>query len=179
MIMHHGRESKRRRRQVIKIPNDDVLEEIIVRLPVKTLTRFQTVSKHWRHTIKSRNGSKPSIRYKTMRLEWSLSRLVGEEEYLTSKKHKERRILFSKSVDGLFCLYSGVDMKQPIMVINPDTRWSKKLPLARIQRKNYLDSNKVEFSRLGFGKDSVTGTYKLAVIPPPPNHGIKHENMSF
>ncbi|KAL9292691.1 putative F-box protein [Arabidopsis thaliana] len=54
MIMHHGRESKRRRRQVIKIPNDDVLEEIIVRLPVKTLTRFQTVSKHWRHTIKSR-----------------------------------------------------------------------------------------------------------------------------
>ncbi|KAL9830050.1 hypothetical protein AtNW77_Chr3g0185321 [Arabidopsis thaliana] len=125
-----------------------------------------------------RNGSKPSIRYKTMRLEWSLSRLVGEEEYLTSKKHKERRILFSKSVDGLFCLYSGVDMKQPIMVINPDTRWSKKLPLARIQRKNYLDSNKVEFSRLGFGKDSVTGTYKLVWLRTKTKKKIKEETSS-
>ncbi|CAL9248711.1 unnamed protein product [Arabidopsis halleri] len=64
-----------------------------------------------------------------MRLEWSLTRLVEEEEYLTSNKHKERRMLFSKSVDGLFCLYSGVDIKKPIIVINPDTRWYKKLPL--------------------------------------------------
>ncbi|EFH53163.1 hypothetical protein ARALYDRAFT_904681 [Arabidopsis lyrata subsp. lyrata] len=55
--MHHGRElkekakkKKKRKEVIIEIPNDDVLEEImVIRLPAKTLTRFQIVSKHWRH----------------------------------------------------------------------------------------------------------------------------------
>ncbi|CAL9248748.1 unnamed protein product, partial [Arabidopsis halleri] len=40
---------RREREVIIEIPNDDVLEEIMVRFPVKTLIRFQIVSKHWRH----------------------------------------------------------------------------------------------------------------------------------
>ena len=43
------RESKRGRREVTEIIiNDEALEEIMLRLPVKSLISFQAVSKHWR-----------------------------------------------------------------------------------------------------------------------------------
>ncbi|CAN7044401.1 unnamed protein product [Brassica rapa subsp. trilocularis] len=57
-----------------------------------------------------------------------------------------------------FCLYA-FDLKIPIKVMNPATRWSLTLPLARIQLVH--SDNKVEFSLPGFGKDYVTGAYKL------------------
>ncbi|KAG7563494.1 F-box domain, partial [Arabidopsis suecica] len=220
-------EKDKRGREANEIPNDDVLEEILVRLPVKTLLRFQIVSKHWRHTIKSKSFeerhmlhqktkepkflcifvdeswcNKPNFALKTMRLEWSSTCLVGEEVYHNSYEHKVNLVVFSKSLDGLFLIYGGENLNRPIMVINPANRWSQTLPLARIQLEHCLDNNKTEFSPPGFGKDCVTGIYKLVLLhninntsscevfdfgakqwrqvvpPPPPNHRIKHEHAS-
>ncbi|XP_020880689.1 putative F-box protein At2g02030 [Arabidopsis lyrata subsp. lyrata] len=214
----------KRGREANEIPNDDVLEEILMRLPVKTLLRFQIVSKHWRHTIKSKsfrerymlhqktkdpkflciyegkNWYEPNFALMTMRLEWSSSCLVEEEVYHISYEHKANLVVFSTSLDGLFLIYGGKNLNRPIMVINPANRWSQTLPLARIQLEHCLDNNKREFSPPGFGKDCVTGIYKLVLLhninntsscevfdfgakqwrqvvpPPPPNHRIKHEH---
>ncbi|XP_010497494.1 PREDICTED: LOW QUALITY PROTEIN: probable F-box protein At3g25550, partial [Camelina sativa] len=171
-MMHHGRElreSKKRRREVNEILNNDILEEIMVRLPVKTLIRFQTVSKQWRRMITSRSlKERYSFALKTMSLEWSSTCLVEEEEeYHISNEHEERILLVSESLDGIFCLCSGTDFIRPIKLINPATRWSWTLPLAKIQIEHSPDNNKVDFPRSGFGKDRpgfgkdyVTGTYK-------------------
>ncbi|CDY71724.1 BnaCnng74140D [Brassica napus] len=55
--------------------------------------------------------------------------------------------------------------------MNPSTRWSLTLPLARIQLVH--SGNKVEFSQPGFGRDYVTGAYKLVWL-----HNIKDKNIS-
>ncbi|EOA26171.1 hypothetical protein CARUB_v10019609mg [Capsella rubella] len=173
------RESKRRRREVNEIfINNDVLEEIMTRLPVKTLIRFQAVSKDWRHIITSSSFKEryllhqktlepkflciyedkswymPNFALKTMSLEWSSTCLVDEEEeYHISNEHEELILLVSRSLDGLFCLCSGADLTRPINVINPATRCSWTLPLSKTQLNNSLDNNKVQFPRPGLGKD--------------------------
>ncbi|EOA25363.1 hypothetical protein CARUB_v10018695mg [Capsella rubella] len=225
------RESERRRREVNEIfINNDVLEEIMTRLPVKTLIRFQAVSKDLRHIITSRSFKEgyllhqktlepkflciyedkswytPNFALKTMSLEWSSTCLVDEEEgYHT--KYEESNLLVSRSLDGLFLLFSSTDFTQPINVINAATRWSWTLPLAKTQIEHSLDNNKVQFPHPEFGKDApglgkdyITGTYKLvwlqnidntslcevfdfgpkqwrSVIPPHPPHVIEHEQI--
>ncbi|KAL1203689.1 putative F-box protein [Cardamine amara subsp. amara] len=174
-----------REREVNEIANNDVLEEIMVRLPVKSLLKFQTVSKHWKHTIKSsrffrerhmlhnktlepkflnfyedRSLDRSNTVLTTMRLEWSSTCLVEEEDYYTSYERGERNVLVSESVDGLFCIYN-CDFTRPIIVINPAMRWSQTLPLAKVQLEHSSDSNKKKLPYLGFGKDYVTGMYKL------------------
>jgi len=51
-----GRENKRRRRESkkIHIPHE-IVEEIIVKVPVKSLITFLSVSKHWRTLITSKD----------------------------------------------------------------------------------------------------------------------------
>ncbi|CAF2143248.1 putative F-box protein At2g02030 [Brassica rapa] len=192
------RESKRGRREVTEIIiNDDALEEIMLRLPVKSLISFQAVSKHWRRMITLNSFRerymlhqktlepkflcvyddidwyKASYALKEMRLEWSSACLVEveeEEDYHISNDEQED-VIVSKSLDGLFCFYGRANFKNPIKVMNPSTRWSLTLPLARIQLVH--SDNKVEFSQPGFGRDYVTGAYKLVWL-----HNIKDKNIS-
>ncbi|XP_010501829.1 PREDICTED: F-box protein At5g10340-like [Camelina sativa] len=130
-----------------------------------------------------------------MRLEWSSTCLVEEEEVGYHIRDDKRTP--SNSIDGLVCFYSST---REITVINPTTRWSHKLPLANIQ----LDNNDFfEFPLPGFGKDYITGTYKIVwlhnvnkhnntllceifdfrvkqwrqVTPPPPDHCLNHTNL--
>ncbi|ESQ32950.1 hypothetical protein EUTSA_v10005704mg, partial [Eutrema salsugineum] len=127
---------RRRRREVIIeiIPNDDALEEILVRLPVKSLFRFQTVSKQWRRMITSKDWFMSNFALKTMRLEWSSAWLVKEEEeYHIYDKPEDETVMVCTSLDGLVCFHGGTELKEPIRVINPATRWSQTLPLAKIQ----------------------------------------------
>ncbi|CAA7049854.1 unnamed protein product [Microthlaspi erraticum] len=184
--------SKRRRRREVTeiILNDDALDEIMVRLPVKSLIRFQTVSKDWKRIITSksfrerhmlhqktleprflciyedRSWYKRNVALKTMRLDWSSTCLVEseeEEEYHTSDNDQDKALLvLSSPLDGLVCFYNHTDLTRPIKVINPATRWSLTLPLAKIQVEN-LDKS-AELPPPGFGKDYVTGTYKLILL---------------
>ncbi|KAF3539206.1 hypothetical protein F2Q69_00024397, partial [Brassica cretica] len=133
----------------------------MLRLPVKSLISFQAVSKHWRRMITLNSFRKANYALKEMSLEWSSACLVEveeEEDYHISNDEQEDAIV-SKSLDGLFCFYGRANFKNPIKVMNPSTRWSLTLPLARIQLVH--SDNKVEFSQPGFGRDYVTGAYKL------------------
>lgn len=167
---------------------------------MKSLIRFQTVSKHWRRMITSKtfrerhmlhqktleprflccyedeSWYKPNIAIKTMRLDWSSTCLVEveeeeEEEYHINNELEAKLVILSKSLDGLVCFYGLTDLTKPIKVINPATRWSLTLPLARTQLEN-LD-NKTELHVPGFGKDDLTGTYKLVWL-----HCNNHNNTS-
>ncbi|KAJ0230384.1 F-box/associated interaction domain protein [Hirschfeldia incana] len=53
-FIHHPKRMKRRTQQEMEIPNDVVIEEILARLPAKSLMRFKCVSKLWSSLIRSR-----------------------------------------------------------------------------------------------------------------------------
>ncbi|KAJ4873885.1 F-box protein [Raphanus sativus] len=53
-FIHHPKRMKRRIPQKMEIPNDVVMEEILARLPAKSLMRFKCVSKLWSSLISSR-----------------------------------------------------------------------------------------------------------------------------
>ncbi|KAJ4879170.1 putative F-box protein [Raphanus sativus] len=181
--------------EVIEIPNDDTLEEIMVRLPVKTLVRFQIVSKHWRGMITSSSFREKYLLHqktqepkfvciyededwnchnlaaKTMsRMECSTCLAEEEECHITMDDKEEKLVVISDSLDGLVCLYGFTDLTRPIKVINPATRWSHTLPLAQIQRSH---KKKKLFPSPGFGKDYVTGAYKLVWL-----HNINDDNTA-
>ncbi|KAG2302060.1 hypothetical protein Bca4012_060383 [Brassica carinata] len=147
--------SRRRRRRAIHIPND-IVEEVLVRLPVISLTRFQTVSKDWRSLIRSRgfgeryashhnknpkllcvcddlvNRAKNTLQSMTMTLETMTA--SRDHRYIRSEKLKKRFTGFleiSESCDGLVCIY---DMTIPIKLMNAASGKSTRLPLANIQR---------------------------------------------
>ncbi|CAH2045508.1 unnamed protein product [Thlaspi arvense] len=159
-----GRESKRRRIRDVSeiILNHDLLDEVMLRLPVKSLARFQTVSKHWRRMITSKffmDRRRGRISY------------VDDPEFALVQEQEHDVGVVSKSVDGLFCFYASMELTRQIKVTNPATRWSYRLPLASIQREHYLDNNDTEFPLPGFGKDYVTGTYKIVWL-----HNIDDDN---
>ncbi|KAL1222681.1 putative F-box protein [Cardamine amara subsp. amara] len=158
------KEIKRRRRESekIHIPND-IVEEIMVKLPVKSLMRFQTVSKHWRTLIRSRDFEerhmalekskgckllfvcdddfkermKDTLFLKTVTLE-KTSASVGDEEALEFEGFKNF-FEISESCDGLVCFY---DIQKAVEVINPATTMFIELPLSRIQQLCIYNPNR-------------------------------------
>lgn len=165
---------------LVSIPHDVVVEEILEKLPVKSLLRFRAVSKLWRTEIESRRFQErhlvhqqksrdPSILICRPRLDdlgkaslRSLSlgaTLVSEEDHIRypvpSKKDFNVRV--TRSCDGLACLYSNTFM----YVINPATRWHRKLPKARFQTLVEITTNRFPRPFVGFGKDNITGMYKI------------------
>ncbi|XP_010513674.1 PREDICTED: putative F-box protein At2g02030 [Camelina sativa] len=140
-----------------------------------------------------------------MRLEWSSACLVEEEEeegyFISDDKGRPTRDdsgVISSSIDGLVCFYA---FTREITVMNPATKWSYKLPLPNIQID--YDDSESKIPSPGFGKDYVTGTYKIVwlhsisnydttlsceifdfgvkqwrlVTPPLPEHRLNHDNL--
>lgn len=67
------------------------------------------------------------------------------------------RLRNTQSCDGLTCIYSETFM----YVLDPATRWYRRLPEARFQAL-YCDTTiRVSEPLLGFGKDNIKGIYKL------------------
>lgn len=196
-------EKGKRREIEILLINNDVLEEIMLRLPVKTLVRFQIVSKHCMRTITSssfkerhllhektlgpkilflyedKNGSDGNnLTLKTMRLDWSSSSstcLVEEGPVRHIEPQNKKSDKAYSSCDGLLCIFDIDILTTPILVTNPATGQSQFLPLSSIQQQ-YIDKNMPlpeVFPIPGFGKDSVTGTYKLVWL-----HDNKSNNIS-
>ncbi|CAH8388128.1 unnamed protein product [Eruca vesicaria subsp. sativa] len=181
-----GWRKKRRRDDDVSRLNDDLLEEIMLRLPVKALTRFQVVSKHWRRMINSKyfkdrhmlhqkttqepkflclHEASLDLTLTTMRLDWSsTSCLVEEGPVYHIKPQIDQMPRVSGSCDGLVCIFDDRSLTSPIVVANPAMVRSQTLPLSEFQLQCLEDkknSENIDVHFPGFGKDDVTGTYKL------------------
>ncbi|KAG2301762.1 hypothetical protein Bca52824_030413 [Brassica carinata] len=165
--------------------NDDLLEEIMLRLPVKALTRFQVVSKHWSRMIKSKyfkdrhmshqkTTQEPkflclgddyvSLTLTTMSLDWSSmpSCLVEEGPFFHIEQPQiDQFTRVSDSCNGLVCIFDENSLTSPIIVANPAIVRSQTLPLSGFQRQWLEEKKKPALHFPGLGKDDVTGTYKL------------------
>ncbi|CAA7024109.1 unnamed protein product [Microthlaspi erraticum] len=152
----------------------DLLEEILLRLPAKSILRFKTVSKQWRSILESKvflekrmslqkNHRKilaacrkwPSLRSKPQ--------FVGDQEIVFVPCDAAR---LSMTCDGLVC-FPGPDW---INVLNPSTRRFHRFPSC-LNRRN-PENNRFSLDwAMGFGKDKVTGRYKVVTMCYPETEG--------
>ncbi|KAF8108988.1 hypothetical protein N665_0104s0294, partial [Sinapis alba] len=149
---------------IITIP-DDLVEEILHRLPVKSLVRLKSVSKEWKLLMESRHLAEKHLR-----------RLLGVEEEMkiTVQKSTSKSLcikFFSKSgrmssgassegvlrvpgsCNGLVCVHELDSLN--IYLCNPMTGVTRTL-VTPPQANNKLS--------VGFGIDVVTGTYKVVLF---------------
>ncbi|CDY24464.1 BnaC05g34900D [Brassica napus] len=131
------RETKRRRKGrrewKIEIPND-VMEEIVKRLPVRSIMRFQAVSKHWESMIKTRDFGARHMAHqrskdpKLMFVGYSFYNICFDQMDLETTSLEESLcfdieeingpIEISECCDGLVCFYC---LTQAVRVINTAT----------------------------------------------------------
>ncbi|KAL0731359.1 hypothetical protein Bca4012_027453 [Brassica carinata] len=201
--------AKRKRDDVIISPSSDlyipqdVVQEILVRLAVKSLLRFKAVSKSWRSEIESRLFQERYLRHQHKSRNPSIlvfdddndnntisacvrtlsvgATSLSLENHNTYHLHLQPStfifpcvtntgIRITESCDGLTCIYSTF----LTYVINPATRWYRKVPESRCQArvKALMERDLIaikerrvpqikSFPALGFGKDNITGIYKL------------------
>lgn len=152
----------------------DLLEEILLRLPLKSIRRFTTVSKQWRSTLESEMFTERRMKFRKSRkisllaayncncgfyrpgLLPAESRFEGEEEIVYIHCDATRPAL---TCNGLVC-FPEPDC---IIVMNPSTEQLLRFPsgpdpVSPHFRSNHFLGNRV----VGFGRDKVTGSYKVA-----------------
>lgn len=136
--------SSSQRREDQEVPYD-IVEEILLRLPIESIVRFKFVSKQWRSNIESlcfkerhfRFSSSPQIvfastkhqhfEFRTLCLGSASLRVLDLLLYIPPQKSIE----ISGICDGLVCIY---DKREAfIYIVNPTTRWFRQLPHARFQ----------------------------------------------
>ncbi|KAJ4894014.1 putative F-box protein [Raphanus sativus] len=198
MVRESKRRRKGRREWKIEIPND-VMEEIVMRLPVRSIARFQTVSKHWESVIRSRDFGARHMSHqrrskdpKLMFVSYGQNHIGFEQRDLETTSLEESfelkieeingAIAISECCDGLVCFYG---LTYAVRVVNMATKTLvPPLPLAKFQQvhkyhpdpdleeemhdvsddeddRNPVPVPFVLYTRFGFGKDSVTGRYKI------------------
>ncbi|RID67079.1 hypothetical protein BRARA_D02183 [Brassica rapa] len=154
---------------IIKIP-DDLIEEILHRLPVKSLVRLKSVSKEWKSLMESGYLAEKHLRL----LEKKYYGIVEEEMKITVHKSTSKSLcikFFSKcgkmssgassgglvrvagSCNGLVCVHELDSVN--VYLCNPMTGVTRTLTPPP-QANNKLS--------VGFGIDVVTGTYKVVLF---------------
>ncbi|CAN8306900.1 unnamed protein product [Cochlearia groenlandica] len=151
---------------------DDIVEDILHRLPVKYLVRLKSVSKEWKSLIESWYLAEKHVRLHEknhgdqqeeikINVEWSNTSSFCVKYYNLSRlgpnnEASESVIRVPGSCNGLVCVYDLVF----VYVFNPVTRVTRTLtpPLGT---KLALESTLLS---VGFGKDVVTGKYKVAAF---------------
>ncbi|TYH00490.1 hypothetical protein ES288_A10G281300v1 [Gossypium darwinii] len=140
--------------------------EILSKLPVKSLTRFNYVCKYWcssfqtPHFISKHHHNNLNLLIKRYDKE---SFLVKQDVYLPLFKNE---VSVCGASHGLLCLHDSSTDKAAIW--NPSTREFKILPPSSVQRPSYLPCikgyrtlNDVSFHHIAFGFDSKTDDYKV------------------
>ncbi|CAI9104453.1 OLC1v1003122C1 [Oldenlandia corymbosa var. corymbosa] len=172
--------------QPFTIPNfpEDLIAEILLRLPAKSLVKFKCVSKPWRSLISSPEFIKTHLAIASGRDDYGHHRLIFT---VLSKSRKLRNQLYSvssllhKSIsaakvvnidnplqhpesvtvvgscNGLVCFYNRIG---ELVLRNPCTREYKKLPDTGIGGGNEAGSSWI----FGFGYDNLNDDYKLVGI---------------
>ncbi|XP_010517267.1 PREDICTED: F-box/kelch-repeat protein At2g43270-like [Camelina sativa] len=164
----------------------DLVEEILVRLPVKSILKFKSVSRQWRSIVESTsfarrrrriimNTTKPQIlaaatagNHATLRRRFKEEEEEEEEEVDMFYLHCDAAAtLPSLTCDGLVC----IPVPGSINVLNPSTGELLSFPSGpdpvktdRYDRTIFDDSWWDIFPgywAMGFGRDEVNGSYKV------------------
>ncbi|KAF8101211.1 hypothetical protein N665_0208s0006 [Sinapis alba] len=155
----------------------DLLEEIFVRLPSKSILKFRTVSKQWRSILESRSFLE---RHMNTQKHWKI--LAAYNGDLTRRFVEDEEIVYlhrddddegaagrpSMTCDGLVC-FPEPDW---IVVVNPFTGQLLRFPSRLDDRVTSMtldtDSSRGAgmalfpgYKAMGFGRDKVTGLYKV------------------
>ncbi|XP_010492457.1 PREDICTED: F-box/LRR-repeat/kelch-repeat protein At1g09650-like [Camelina sativa] len=168
-----------RMESVLQLPHE-VVERILEKLAVKSLLRFKSVSKQWRSTIESQffQGRDLTHRQRSgdpdVLMVFERAYQLGTDTLRTlvlgssssvkipapweETDNKLSNCVSHNSCDGLLCLFNPYKA----FVVNPATRWYRALPPCNFQQPIHQSLFKLghSFSRLGFGKDIFTNTYK-------------------
>ncbi|XP_073131532.1 F-box/kelch-repeat protein At3g23880-like [Henckelia pumila] len=158
---------------------EEIIVEILARLPVKSLLKFRCVSKSWltlicsRQFIKSHlNNSRVGRNLSNYRIMFTicsptfdlkhcpLSSLMQEPSTDACsidypKKHTQRAVWFVDSCNGLICLALN---EKELFFWNPSTRKSKKLPPVNVNIKRGF------YNIYGFGYNECDDDYKVVGI---------------
>ncbi|XP_022723568.1 F-box/kelch-repeat protein At3g23880-like [Durio zibethinus] len=159
----------------------DTISDILSRLPVKSLTRFKSVSKNWAHLTSvpafisahlRRSSPEPSLlirRYNTQSgWGFGIGLITNPTQNYRSQLLDipllESLLRFPKivgSVDGLVCLDVSPCYASDFVLWNPGTKQFKRLPFPLITSTR---SNPIWLVFVGFGFDSFNNDYKLVRI---------------
>ncbi|KAL0353289.1 UNVERIFIED_CONTAM: F-box protein CPR1 [Sesamum angustifolium] len=147
----------------------EIIEDILRRLPVKTLKRFRAVAKSWCFLIDSENFIKLHLRQSLVSNSHRSLILGGLGLYTIDldsldKTHVIKPPFYYKSVDGISNSCNGivVVMSEPPVLWNPFSRDYKVLPECSVEYPVELDSySKTSY---GFGYDSPNDDYKIVRV---------------
>ncbi|KAK8664808.1 hypothetical protein V6N13_084581 [Hibiscus sabdariffa] len=132
------RQSKRR----FKVPEDLALE-ILLKLPIKSLVRFNCVCKSWCSSFLTLHFISKHIIITTLKASILIS--------------SSNAVMVYGPCNGLMCLYDHGDGKAALW--NPSTRKFKILPRSSAQCPPF--PGYTSFKCVGFGYDSKTDDYKV------------------
>ncbi|XP_013631846.1 PREDICTED: F-box/LRR-repeat protein At2g43260-like isoform X1 [Brassica oleracea var. oleracea] len=150
----------------------ELLEEIFIRLPLKSILRFRTVSKHCRSLLESRRFSEKRMSLqKNRRILAAYNCDCGDRPRLLTESRFEgdEEIVYlhclasrpSLSCDGLLCFPE----QDWIIVLNPSTRQLRRFPSGLNHKCRFGFGLWSSFSpgnwAIGFGRDKVTGSFKV------------------
>ncbi|XP_057789370.1 F-box/kelch-repeat protein At3g23880-like [Salvia miltiorrhiza] len=154
----------------------EIIEEILLRLPVKSLLRFRCVSKEWQSLIDSKrfirthlqnSARNPSLaHHKVLLLKYvsSLPTLLQRSVLDSSDTHDALELEFPVDYihivgccNGLVCLLLDRDRQRQFVLWNPSLRISKKLSQTDMMPFFH-------FYCCGFGWDESSGDYKVFAI---------------
>uniref|UniRef100_A0A0D3C619 F-box domain-containing protein n=1 Tax=Brassica oleracea var. oleracea TaxID=109376 RepID=A0A0D3C619_BRAOL len=168
------------------IINTDLLEELLVRLPLKSLVRFKSVSKEWKSILESKCFVEKHLNFQKSTPKILIayncdcgvsptllpeSRLEEGEEFVFLHCDATRS---SMSCDGLVC----IPEEECVNVLNLSTGQLQRFhspPLVN-RRTNSTFTNGTwttyfpGYYAMGFGREKVKGHYKVVRISGDPNY---------
>ncbi|KAM0867685.1 hypothetical protein ACQ4PT_041827 [Festuca glaucescens] len=183
--MYAMKSSKKRKKAQTTVLPEELVLEILIRLPVKSLRRFKCVSKAWRTEISDPSFIRSHLQFSASRWEQNpsllitphtLDRAVQGENWPTTFSSNIRfykwqqgasktRLVHGRDFDGEFssvCLFAYCDglvllpTDTKVYLFNPATRDVLTLPESS-RDAMYGDVN----LPVGFGRDPRTGMYKV------------------
>ncbi|KAI9162302.1 hypothetical protein LWI28_025938 [Acer negundo] len=153
----------------------DIIVDILCRIPVKNLLRFRCVSKPWcklidgpdfikLHLAKSTSNQTQTflILKHSKNLYWvSLDSLESASELDQPLMCYNHCVKVLGSCNGLLCIRNIVD---DVAFWNPSTKKHRVLPFLSLERKRYSGNSVCNVCVYGFGYDSVHDDYKLVRV---------------
>ncbi|CAN8314129.1 unnamed protein product [Cochlearia groenlandica] len=159
---------------IVDIP-DDLLEEILHRLPLRYLVRCKSVSKRWNSLIESNHLAEKHTRLRQKKygaqeinnitVEWSdtggfdIKYNKPNGLVATNGESSEELIRVAGSCNGLVCVHDLVY----VYLLNPLTRVTRTLTPPLGTKFVLTPPGDTKLS-VGFGRDIVRGTYKVVAM---------------